>query len=240
MAYEIEEIAKALHSARVAKGLSQRALSERAGVPQPHISKIERGHVDLRLSSLIAVARVLDLEVALVPRNTVSAVQSIIRSSEPAKTAQSTPAVLKELQRLQQTLAHIEQVTKGPTELIQFQRQLRELQHLPLAHEHLAALKNANSALEAFKKHQNANGAVQAFKEFQNANSAGRALKGLHEGNSAVEAFKKQQSGTADLRRALSDLQTLRNAIAHQSDLRAANTALRPAYTLDDEEVGDG
>ncbi|MDB5864326.1 MAG: hypothetical protein JWO70_2132 [Betaproteobacteria bacterium] len=201
MAYEIEEIAKTLQSARVIKGLSQRALSERAGVPQAHISKIERGTVDLRLSSLIALARVLDLEVALVPRSAVPAVQSIVRSSSgPTRSARSTPAVIKELQRLHQTLAGIDQVTNGPKELLQFQRQLRELQHLPLAHEHLAALKNANSALEA---------------------------------------FKKQQSGTEDIRRALSNLQTLRNSIAHQSDSWAANTTLRPAYTLDDE-VGNG
>ena len=56
-----------LKAARLAKGLSQRALSEGAGVPQSHISKIERGGVDLRHSSLVEIARALDLEVTLVP-----------------------------------------------------------------------------------------------------------------------------------------------------------------------------
>ncbi|MGE0152100.1 MAG: helix-turn-helix domain-containing protein [Reyranellaceae bacterium] len=72
-------IAKALREARLRKGLSQRALGERAGVPQGHISRIEAGAVDLRLSSLIELARTLDLELALVPRAAVPAVQSIAR-----------------------------------------------------------------------------------------------------------------------------------------------------------------
>ncbi|HLF10608.1 MAG TPA: helix-turn-helix transcriptional regulator, partial [Gammaproteobacteria bacterium] len=76
MSYAIAHIATTLKNAREAKGLSQRALSELAGVPQGHISKIERGAVDLRLSSLVQLARVLDLELALVPRKSVSAVNS--------------------------------------------------------------------------------------------------------------------------------------------------------------------
>ncbi len=74
-----DEIAQALLKARQARGLSQRALSQRAGVPQGHISNIERGTVDLRLSSLVAIARALDLELALVPRKSLPAVQSIAR-----------------------------------------------------------------------------------------------------------------------------------------------------------------
>ncbi|MEX0824170.1 MAG: helix-turn-helix transcriptional regulator, partial [Woeseia sp.] len=66
---------------RLAKGLSQRALSQLAGIPQSHISKIERGGVDLRVSSLVGLARVLDLELALVPRKSLSAVNAIVQSS---------------------------------------------------------------------------------------------------------------------------------------------------------------
>ena len=82
MTYATEHIAQSLLQARKRKGLSQRELSAKAGVPQGHISKIESGAVDLRLSSLTALARVLDLELTLVPRTTVSAVRSIVRSSE--------------------------------------------------------------------------------------------------------------------------------------------------------------
>ena len=48
MAYAGEHIIAALKAARQEKGLSQRELSAKAGVPQSHISKIERGAVDLR------------------------------------------------------------------------------------------------------------------------------------------------------------------------------------------------
>ena len=48
-----------------------RELSAKFGVPQSHISKIENGAVDLRTSSLVALARVLDLELELVSKKTV-------------------------------------------------------------------------------------------------------------------------------------------------------------------------
>ena len=73
------QILKSLKVARKAKGISQRELSAKSGVPQSHISKIENGAVDLRLSSLIALARTLGFELELVPRKTVPAVQSIVR-----------------------------------------------------------------------------------------------------------------------------------------------------------------
>ena len=81
MKYATEHIALALRKAREAKGLSQRELGRKAGMPQGHISKIENGTVDLRLSSLVALARALDLELALVPRKVLPAVKSLVRSS---------------------------------------------------------------------------------------------------------------------------------------------------------------
>ena len=81
MNYATEHIASILKAARESKGLSQRALSAKSGVPQGHISKIENGAVDLRVSSLVALARVLDLELTFVPRMLVPAVQSIVRRS---------------------------------------------------------------------------------------------------------------------------------------------------------------
>ena len=81
MSYLNDKILKSLKRARKAKGLSQRELSAKSGVPQSHISKIENGGVDLRVSSLVALARTLDLELELVPRKTVPAVQSIVRKT---------------------------------------------------------------------------------------------------------------------------------------------------------------
>lgn len=81
MAYINDQILEALREARARKGFSQRELSARSGVPQSHISKIEAGGVDLRMSSLIALARVLDLELFLAPKKSMPAIKSITRSA---------------------------------------------------------------------------------------------------------------------------------------------------------------
>ena len=85
MSYVTEQILESLREARVRKGFSQRELGARSGVPQSHISKIESGGVDLRMSSLIALARVLDLELFVAPKKSVPAIKSIIRSSQGIK-----------------------------------------------------------------------------------------------------------------------------------------------------------
>ena len=80
MSYSTEYLSQQLKKSRESKGLSQRELSAKSGVPQGHISKIENGSVDLRLSSLVALTRVLDLELALIPRKYLAAVNSIVGS----------------------------------------------------------------------------------------------------------------------------------------------------------------
>lgn len=89
---DILPIAERLKAARAAKGLSQRALAEQAGVPQSHISRIESGAVDLQTSSLIQLARALDLEVSLVPRQIMPAVQSLQREALPSAPDAQRPA----------------------------------------------------------------------------------------------------------------------------------------------------
>ena len=77
----IEPIVRQLKEARSARKFSQRTLSAKVGLPQGHISRIEAGEVDLKLSSLVGLARALDLEPMLVPRQRIKAVDAIIRSS---------------------------------------------------------------------------------------------------------------------------------------------------------------
>ena len=89
MSYASKPLIDALKRARTRAGLSQRALSARAGLPQSHISKIENGRGDITLSTLIDLARALDVEVMLVPRKLVPAVENIARGEEPR--AQATP-----------------------------------------------------------------------------------------------------------------------------------------------------
>lgn len=80
MSYETLHIARRLRQSREDRNLSQRQLSQLCGVPQAQISRIESGQVDLRYSSLVALASALDLEITLVPRRAVPAVKSVINA----------------------------------------------------------------------------------------------------------------------------------------------------------------
>ena len=90
MSAQNQDIAAGIRAARTAKGLTQRELGQRVGLPQSHISKIESGAVDLQLSSLVEIARALDLELKLVPRRVLPAVEATIRAQ--GATARQRPA----------------------------------------------------------------------------------------------------------------------------------------------------
>ncbi len=81
MAVATEHLAAALKSARRAAGLSQRALGARTGLPQGHVSRIEAGAVDPRLTSFVELARALGLEPVLVPRARLTAVRAVLRGA---------------------------------------------------------------------------------------------------------------------------------------------------------------
>jgi transcriptional regulator with XRE-family HTH domain len=78
----LQTFVQTIKAAREKKGLSQRALAAKIGVPQSHISKIEAGVVDLQTSSLIEIARALDLELMLIPRALLPAAQALQRGTE--------------------------------------------------------------------------------------------------------------------------------------------------------------
>ncbi len=153
MRYVTEHIARTLKEARENKGLSQRALSKKSGTPQSHISKIENGAVDLRLSSLMELARVLDLELALVPRKAMPAVQSIIRSSAASTLPDINRAsrAVKEINRIQDTLATFSKARQAASEFAQLQRQLKDLQHFRIDDSALKTFRDAKKTLEAIK-----------------------------------------------------------------------------------------
>jgi transcriptional regulator with XRE-family HTH domain len=174
MTYATDYIANALKAAREAEGLSQQKLSAKSGIPQSHISKIEAGAVDLRLSSLITLARVLGLEITLVDRNAVSAVQSIARTSARGafpddKSARQARKILK---RLQKTIASLPISTAK--EVSQLQQLLRELQHFHLVTPSMnKALRAADGATNAFKNGTGNMDAIrQALLQLQNQRNA--------------------------------------------------------------------
>lgn len=63
---------------RKAKKLTQQALADKAALTQAHISNIERGKVDSKISTLIDLTRALEAEVMLVPRQWVNTVEAFI------------------------------------------------------------------------------------------------------------------------------------------------------------------
>jgi transcriptional regulator with XRE-family HTH domain len=74
----MSRIIEQLKSARQQQGITQSALGEKLGLPQSHVSKIEQGANDPRLSTVTDMARVLDQEWVLIPRQLVSAVRSLL------------------------------------------------------------------------------------------------------------------------------------------------------------------
>lgn len=162
-----EHMATILRNARETKGLSQRDLGAVSGVPQSHISKIEKGAVDLRLSSLIELARALDLELALVPRPAVPAVQSIVRSAASASASDGKQARLavKDLKRFEETIARNRSALPfTPEELAELQQQLRLLSYLHLSEPDRKTIRSAHKILRAYLgDHENLNNLRQAF-----------------------------------------------------------------------------
>jgi len=77
-----ESIIQALAASRKSKGLTQAALAAQLGIPQSHVSRLETGKVDLRTSSLIELARLVDMEVMLVPRKWAPAVRKLVEERD--------------------------------------------------------------------------------------------------------------------------------------------------------------
>lgn len=97
---QTETLIHALRDARVRKGWSQRELSKKASLPQAHLSRIESGAVDLKLSTFLELARLLDFEPILTPRTAVSAVNALIREADANRDARSVRGAANRLHQL--------------------------------------------------------------------------------------------------------------------------------------------
>jgi transcriptional regulator with XRE-family HTH domain len=71
-----------IREARAKRGWGQRELGAAVGLPQPHISGIESGEIVPRFDTLLDIVRVLAMDLLLVPRSLVPAVQSLIRAQK--------------------------------------------------------------------------------------------------------------------------------------------------------------
>jgi len=93
----------ALRDARDRKDWSQRDVTARMKLTQAQLSRIESGAADVRLSTFVELARLLDLEPVLVPRSALSGVTAMIRelgAGQEARTARGAANTLAQIVRL--------------------------------------------------------------------------------------------------------------------------------------------
>jgi transcriptional regulator with XRE-family HTH domain len=76
------DLRRQIKDARAKRGWGQRELGAQIGLPQPHISAIESGEIVPRFDTLLDLVRILGLDLLLVPRALVPAVQSLIRAQQ--------------------------------------------------------------------------------------------------------------------------------------------------------------
>lgn len=184
MNYKIEEIIQAIKTARKDRRLSQRALSAKAGIPQSHISKIENGSVDITLSTLIELARALDLEVMLVPRKLIPAMQSIIRSSNPDwVNVQESRAAWNELKQIEKILKDMRAVPEAVKDIQRLQNTAQELRNVLVPPRYLDQLREVSETLRAFRE------GPSALKEIS---QTAKALQGLR--NQIIHGIPKTPS----------------------------------------------
>lgn len=162
MKYETQEIADRLREAREAKQLSQRELSRLAGVPQAQISRIESNSVDLRLSSLVAIASALDLEIALVPRKAVPAIKSITRQTAD-RTVIQPPAIGKEMQQLQKAVRALQIEAPSLPELDELRKATASLQRLQIDTRFLDSLRSLRQTIDHAKRTEHSKSILDAI-----------------------------------------------------------------------------
>lgn len=181
MSAGIDEIAASIRAARQAKALTQKELGQRVGLPQSHISKIEKGAVDLQLSSLVEITRALDLEVKLVPRKALAAVEGAIRVHG---TTGETSRALNLLNEQAQLAERIKGRFPDLSQIEDFQNAIRNIPRLQFDAAQLKALEEALQPAKRLKSLIDAQG------------SAAKLAKQLEEATSSLRHFRNNQVHT--------------------------------------------
>jgi transcriptional regulator with XRE-family HTH domain len=207
MPYSLDYIADALKAARARRGLSQRALSEIVGIPQSHISKIENGAVDLQTSNLIELARALDLELVLVPKSILPALEGIERSSKE-------DGVADELVR--RKLEHI------------YDRADR----LRLANPTAKTFESLVHTIEATRPLRL--DATAANRVADLTAKLGQELDKFERKNTSMNWQRRKREALYAIKNSTDQLRILRNALAH--GMVDAPSERRPAYSLDETD----
>lgn len=204
-----QALAKTLQAARERKGLSQRALAAKLGVRQSYVSRIETTSIDPKASSLTEIARALDLELVLLPRRLLPAVQALQRQDVPNDSAKFEASIRNHLNRIRHQLQMIEGLAGEPKALTFLDKIIGEL--LPLRFGALAGVQ------------------IQTLLE-----QIGNTLKQIH--RSPHPSVDKQISKEAliTIDRLARELRAIRNRLAHPATEQPPQPM--PAYSLDTED----
>ena len=209
MPYSLEEINGTLRTARQKKQLSQRELSEKVGLPQSHISKIENAAVDLKLSSLSELARALELELVLVPKKVLPAVQSLVRtSSDPQNLvlAKTSPEA-RTIRRLKKSTEELQKLQPNLKALREMQRMADEMNRIELSHASLSGLKKVASRMDKFRKQWE-----------------------------SLKPYTLDPAAENSIRRLNDELAKIRNQTVHAIKIPEVALSARPAYRLSADE----
>jgi transcriptional regulator with XRE-family HTH domain len=148
MRYALEEMGAALKATRERQGLSQRELADAAGTDQARISKIESGDIDLRLSSLVNLARTLGLELVLADRRHLPAVEAILKErasdADPGRRS-------RVIRRIRETLQNLQRAHPDDRQLKQAMNAVAVLNMARLTEAELALLEEASGQLSDAK-----------------------------------------------------------------------------------------
>lgn len=129
MRYSLKGIGTALAAEREQRGLTQREFAQMAGTTQARISRIENGETDARLSTVIELARALDLELTLIPRRHLPAVSAILGRQ---KSKSEEKPIRAALDRLRNLIAPLREHIPQNEDLRTLDRTSRELMNFQL------------------------------------------------------------------------------------------------------------
>ena len=152
MAYQSESLIAQAREIREASGVSQRALSERAGLTQSHISQIESGKMEPGLSSFVDMTRALDLELMLVPKKLMPAVLGLVK-------AQATPDMHihagqpndKRFARAERLVKKMKHLYGSSADLDRIEDTLRFLRRVNLSDQEMQLVRDLIARLERYQ-----------------------------------------------------------------------------------------
>lgn len=150
MSYQSESLIAQAREVREASGVSQRALSERAGLTQSHISQIESGKMEPGLSSFIDMTRALDLELMLVPKRLVPAVVSLVKTQATPNIHAGQPND-KRFARVERLVKKMKHLYGSSADLDRIEEVLRFLRRVSLGDEEIQLVRDQVARLERYQ-----------------------------------------------------------------------------------------